>query len=86
MLNRASNHELSLWLEIQFFYNGLHPNIKMIIDATAGGALMSKNLEEARELLDEMLSNHYQWQSSRGLAKKIAGVHELDTLSAIQHN
>ena len=56
----------------------------MIIDVVAGGALMSKNLEEARELLDEMSSNHYLWQSARGLTKKIAGVHEMDTLSAIQ--
>jgi len=40
------------WLEIQFFDNGLQPNTKMTIDAAAGGALMSKNLEEARELLE----------------------------------
>jgi len=46
-------------LEIQFFYNGLQPNRKMIINAAAGGALMSKNLEEARELIDEMSSNYY---------------------------
>jgi len=45
---------------------------------------MSKNLEEDRELLDEMSSNHYQWQSTRGQTKKIVGVHELHALSAIQ--
>jgi len=56
----------------------------MIIDAAAVGALMSKNLEESRELLDEMSSNYYQWQSTRGPTKKTAGVHKIDTLSAIQ--
>jgi len=56
----------------------------MIIDATTGGVLMSKNLEEARELLHEMSSNHHQWQSLRRTSKKIARVYELDTLSAIQ--
>lgn len=60
LLNKASNHVLTLWLEIQFFYNGLYPNTK-IIDAVASRALMS-----TRELLDEMLSNHYQWQSTKG--------------------
>ena len=45
---------------------------------------MSKNLEEARELLDKMSSNHYQWQTTRGPTKEIAGVHELDALSTIQ--
>ena len=42
LLTKASNYGLPLWLEIQFFYNGLHPNTKMIIDAAAVGALMSK--------------------------------------------
>ena len=48
MLNKASSHGLLLWLEIQFFYNGLHPNMKMIIDVAGDGTFMSKNLEEAR--------------------------------------
>jgi len=47
LLNKALNHGLSPWLEIQFFYNRLHPNTKMIIDIAAGGALMRKNLKEA---------------------------------------
>jgi len=80
LLNKASNHGLPLWLEIQFFYKGNQPNTTMIIDVVAYGALMSK----ARELIDEMSSNHYLWQSTRGLIKKIIGVHEMDTLSAIQ--
>jgi len=36
LLKKASNHGLSLWLEIQFFYNGLHLNTKMTIDAAVG--------------------------------------------------
>jgi len=58
--------------------------MKMIMDAVVGGALMSKSLEEAGELLDVISSNHYEWQSTREPPKKIAGVHELDALSAIQ--
>jgi len=46
--------------------------MKMIIDVAGDGTFMSKNLEEARELLDEMSSNYYQWQSSRRPTKKIA--------------
>jgi len=47
-------------LEIQFFYNGLTPNIKMVIDAVTGEALMGKEWDEAYELLEEMTSNSYQ--------------------------
>ena len=83
-LKKASNHGLTPWLEIQFFNYGLHSNSKMIMDGAAGRALISKNFEEAQELLDEMSSNHYQWKSSRGPVKKITRVYELDTLSAIQ--
>ena len=35
------------WLEIQFFYNKLGPNTKMMIDATFGGALIGKERDEA---------------------------------------
>ena len=56
----------------------------MIINTAAGGALMNKNLEEAQELLDKILSNHYQWQSSRGTVKRIQEYMSLDTVSAIQ--
>ena len=83
LLNQAFNYGLPPWLEIQFFYNRLVLNTKMIIDAAVGGVLMSKNLEEARELLVDS-SNYYHWQSKRGATKKITRVHELDALTVIQ--
>ena len=55
----------SLWLEIQFFYNILTPNTKMIIDVADGGTLMGKECDEAYELLEEKASNSYQCQSER---------------------
>jgi len=70
-------------LEIQFIYNGLNPNTKMIIDAAAEGALMRKKHDEAYELLEEMASNSYQWQSDRAMLRKAAGVHEINAISAI---
>ena len=60
MIRKVPHHGLPAWLEIQFFYNGLNPNTKMIIDAAAGGALMSKERDEAYELLEDMASNSYQ--------------------------
>ena len=55
----------------------------MIIDTTAGGALMGKGRDEAYTLLEEMTSNSYQWQSDRAMPRKAAGVHEIDTISTI---
>jgi len=47
LIRKVSHHGLPTWLEIQFFYNGLTPNTKMVIDAVAGGALMGKERDEA---------------------------------------
>ena len=83
MIRKVPHHGLPVWLEIQFFYNGLTPNTKMVIDAAAGGALRGKEYDETYKLLEEMASNSYQWQSDRATPKKIAGVQELDAISAI---
>ena len=45
----------------------------MIIDVTAGGALNGKEHHEAYELLEEMASNSYQWQSDRAMPRKVVG-------------
>ena len=60
MLRKVLHHGLPAWLEIQFFYNGLNSNTKMIIDAAAGGAFMGKERDEAYELHEEIASNSYQ--------------------------
>ena len=60
LIRKVPHHEFPAWLDIQFFYNELTPNTKMVIDAAAGGALMGKERDEAYELLEEMASNSYQ--------------------------
>jgi len=62
LIRKVPHHGLPAWLEIQFFYNRLNPNTKMIIDAAAGGALMGKKSDDTYELLEEMASNSYKWQ------------------------
>lgn len=45
------------------FYNGLHYNTKVSIDAAVGGALMNKAYLDACALIEDMAQNHYQWES-----------------------
>ena len=47
LFRKVPHHRFLACLEIQFFYNGLTPNTKMVIDAVAGGALMGKERDEA---------------------------------------
>lgn len=73
------------------FYNGLLPNIQVMIDAASGRGLNNKTLEEAYNLIEVIASNNYMRPSERNSIRKAAGVHEVDgyttlaaQLSAIQ--
>ncbi|EOY08817.1 Uncharacterized protein TCM_024040 [Theobroma cacao] len=48
---------------------------------TADGALMSKNVVDAYNLLEEMTSNNYQLPSKRSSPRKAIGAYEIDALS-----
>ena len=80
MIRKVPHHGLPEWLEIQFFYNGLQPNTRMIVDVAAGGALMSKNRDGAYKILEELASNDFQWQSEKKTLQKVAGMHGLDSI------
>ncbi|KAK5842285.1 hypothetical protein PVK06_004621 [Gossypium arboreum] len=59
LLKMCPHHGLPLWLQVQTFYNGLNPSTRKLIDATAGGTLNNKTLEEAYEFIEEMSVNNY---------------------------
>lgn len=52
-----------------------------MIDATAGGALISKTPEVVYEPLEELSSNNYQWSFERARPKPMARVLELHHMS-----
>ena len=60
-IKKMSTLRLSVWFQVQTFYNGLGSTTRTMIDATARGTLMGKTSEVAYELLEEMASNNYQW-------------------------
>ena len=65
------------------FHNGLNGQTRTIVDAASGGTLMSKTAKGATSLLEEMASNNYQRPTERTMAKKVAGIHELDPFAAL---
>ena len=46
LLRRCLHRSLSLWMQVQTFYSGLHPNIQTMMDAASGGAIMNKTPKE----------------------------------------
>ena len=66
-------------MQLGIFYNGLLPETRPSLDALAGGTFMMRTIPEASELLDNMASNYYRWQSDVRTLPKKAGVFEVDS-------
>jgi len=54
-----------------------------MIDAAAGGILMSKTEEEAYNLIKKMALNNYQWSSEHGQPKRVRGKYDIDALTLL---
>ncbi|XP_058732758.1 uncharacterized protein LOC131604330 [Vicia villosa] len=63
--------------------NGLQPQPKTLLDATAGGSLMSKSAEEAVAFIDRMALNYHQGQHNCSTLQRKPGVLELNMNNAI---
>lgn len=84
LLRRFPHHDLPIWLQIQTFYKGAGVTNNSMLDATVGGALMSKMAEATYTKLEELHAlNNYQWSMARTMTKPVAGVLELDPISSI---
>ncbi|WRX24303.1 Retrotransposon gag domain - like 10 [Theobroma cacao] len=65
LMRRCTHHGLPKWLQVQTFHNSLLGPFRTTIDAVARGVLMSKSINEAYDLLEEIASNNYQWPYER---------------------
>ncbi|XP_062076849.1 uncharacterized protein LOC133781782 [Humulus lupulus] len=69
---------------METFYNGLNAASRMVLDASANGAILSKSYNEAFEILERIASNNYQWSNTRApTSRKVARVLEVDALTAL---
>ena len=83
MLRKCKGHGFDELTQIHIFLNGLQSTHRTILDATAGGSLMSKNAEEAKVIIDRMALNDRQSQHDRSPSQRKPGVLELNTNDAI---
>ncbi|XP_020245172.1 uncharacterized protein LOC109823298 [Asparagus officinalis] len=82
LLRMCPHHGLEDWHIIHTFYNGLLYNTRMTVDATAGGSLMNKSVRDAKQVIEDMAQNHFQWSGERSLPKK-SGRYDVDALDHI---
>ncbi|XP_042460201.1 uncharacterized protein LOC122043663 [Zingiber officinale] len=70
LCSSCPQHQISDQLLVQYFYEGLLPMDWSMIDAAAGGALVNKTPNQARELISNMMENSQQF-GSRALSTRV---------------
>ncbi|KAL2907042.1 DNA damage-inducible protein 1 [Bienertia sinuspersici] len=78
-------HQISDQLLIQYFYEGLLPNDRGMIDAASGGALVDKTPTQAKELISNMAQNTQQ-HSVRNDVKRVNEIDLSGVKSQLQEN
>ena len=84
LLRKCPHHGLPVIIQMETFYNGLEPQTRVMLDASAGGVLLNLSYNEACELIDRVATNSSSWPTERVSAqKKSSGVHEVSELSSL---
>ncbi|KMT03868.1 hypothetical protein BVRB_8g188390 [Beta vulgaris subsp. vulgaris] len=78
-------HQITDQLLIQYFYEGLLPNDRGMIDAASGGALVDKTPTQARNLIANMAQNTQQ-HSTRNDVKRVNEIDFSGVKSQLQEN
>ena len=82
LVNNCPTHGLTTWMVIQTFYVGLNFTSRNLLDSAAGGTFMSTTLGVATKLLDDMMTNYFQWHTERSpTGRKVNSVEEISSLN-----
>ena len=75
LLRKCPHHRLTRWMQVHTFYNGLRNATRTMIDASTGGALMKKTMDQAYKILEDAATNTNQWPRDRiTLVKAVGGI------------
>ncbi|MCI35897.1 hypothetical protein A2U01_0057118, partial [Trifolium medium] len=83
MLRKCPNHGFDELTQIHIFRNGLLQHPKLLLDATAGGSLLSLSAADATTIIEKMALSDRQGEYNRNPAQKKPGILELDTSDAV---
>ena len=81
LLRRCPHHKLTRWIQVHTFYNGLRDATRIVLDASAGGALMKKTMNQEYEILEDTNTNSNQWPRDRLTLGKAMGGADNEVLS-----
>nr|KYP46005.1 hypothetical protein KK1_032389 [Cajanus cajan] len=82
LLRKCPNHGFEDIAQLNFFINGIKPEVKMLLDAAASGTMMTVSPEEATQIIESLASSDHQAEHGRHQSHK-TGVLDLSTSDAI---
>lgn len=83
MLRKYPQRGFDKKTQIHFFYTGLLPYYKSMVDSASDGSISMQTIDGTMELFERMATTSAMWSSERVIPKKGPGVYEIDTYSAI---
>ncbi|KAG9458218.1 hypothetical protein H6P81_002726 [Aristolochia fimbriata] len=84
LIRKCPNHGIPRWMQMEIFYNGITVSTRTLIDAAVGGTMNKKTPNEVYELIEEMTSNMYQYPVERSARGRVASIHNVDHVLALQ--
>ncbi|XP_062075621.1 uncharacterized protein LOC133779716 [Humulus lupulus] len=70
LLRKCPHHGIPHCIQMETFYNGLNAHTRMVVDASANGALLAKSYNE--------------WPTSRlSTGRKVASIHDVDAITSL---
>ena len=81
LLRRCSHHRLTKWMQVHTFYKFFSASSRIIIDASAGDALMKKTTYQAYEILEDTTTNTNHWPRDRSTSRNTSAEADIEILS-----
>ncbi|XP_022877019.1 uncharacterized protein LOC111395266 [Olea europaea var. sylvestris] len=82
MMRKCPNHGITIGNQVQYFYTGLKPLSKSQVDASAGGSIIGKSVQQTMELFELIATTHLMFSSERVVPLKTGGMYELDSTTS----
>ncbi|XP_075099000.1 uncharacterized protein LOC107824879 [Nicotiana tabacum] len=84
LLRRCPYNGMEQWMQLHYFWDGLKPSSRRLLNSAVAGPLMKKTPDEIVTLLNELSEDAEQWSTDQGDRRRPARVHQVKSSVAMQ--
>nr|XP_016507172.1 PREDICTED: uncharacterized protein LOC107824879 [Nicotiana tabacum] len=84
LLRRCPYNGMEQWMQLHYFWDGLKPSSRILLNSVVVGPLMKKTSDEIVTLLNELSEDAEQWSTDQGDRRRPARVHQVKSSVAMQ--